>query len=102
MSKKVYVKPYPKEFREQVVSAGAAGGSQRAGGGPGIRDFGGFGDGAGCSRRSATRAAVTDGLSSPEREELVRLRRETRRLRMEREILSKAAAWFARETDSIA
>ncbi len=53
MSKKVYVKPYPKEFREQVV-------------------------------------------------QLVRLRREIRRLRMEREILSKAAAWFARETDSIA
>ena len=43
-----------------------------------------------------------DSLSSPEREELVRLRREIRRLRMEREILSKAAAWFARETDSIA
>ncbi len=42
-----------------------------------------------------------DGLSSPEREELVRLRREIRRLRMEREILSKAAAWFARETASM-
>lgn len=41
----------------------------------------------------------TDGLKTEEREELSRLRRENARLREEREILSKAAAWFAQETD---
>jgi transposase len=42
-----------------------------------------------------------DGLTSAERDELHRLRRENRRLRQERDILSKAAAWFARETGVI-
>lgn len=41
-----------------------------------------------------------DGLTSADREELNRLRRENRELKMEREILKKAAAWFARESDS--
>jgi transposase len=38
------------------------------------------------------------GLTTPEREELARLRRENRKLKEEREILSKAAAWFATES----
>jgi transposase len=42
-----------------------------------------------------------DGLTTQEKEELQRLRRENKQLRVEREILAKAAAWFARETDAV-
>jgi len=42
-----------------------------------------------------------DGLTTDEREKLRRLRRENKTLREEREILRKAAAWFATETGSI-
>ena len=40
-------------------------------------------------------------LNPAEREELARLRRENKQLRQERDILSRAAAWFARETGTI-
>ena len=50
---------------------------------------------AGQAERDAGRR--TDGPTSAEREELIRLRRENQRLRQERDILAKAAAWFARD-----
>ena len=40
---------------------------------------------------------IKDGLTSAEQAEIVHLRRETRRLEMENEILRRAAAYFARE-----
>jgi transposase len=42
-----------------------------------------------------------DGVTTAERGEINRLRREVKQLKLERDILSKAAAWFARETDVI-
>ena len=42
---------------------------------------------------------VRDALSSVERDELARLRRENKRLLMERDILAKATAWFAAKGD---
>lgn len=49
-------------------------------------------------RDARTRAEDPDGLSESERAELARLRRENADLRLDREILRKAAAFFARET----
>ena len=43
----------------------------------------------------------SDGLTTEARKELVELKRENKRLRMERDILKQAAAWFARESGSI-
>ena len=54
-----------------------------------------------CLRRWVSQADVNDGgkpgLTSDERAELVRLRREKRVLEMEVEILKRASAYFARE-----
>jgi len=55
-------------------------------------------------RRWVTRAEIDAGngppgaLTTAEREELARLRRENKRLQMERDILKKAAAFFAKES----
>ena len=91
--------PYPPEFRQQMVELVRAGRSPESLGrefepsAQAIRNWVAQAD-----RDEGRRA---DGLTSVEREELQRLKRENRKLRQEREILAKAAAWFARETGSV-
>ena len=92
--------PYPPEFRRQIVDL------IRAGRDPddlarefeptaqSIRNWVASAGGRGGERPDK-------GLSSGENDELLRLRRENRQLRQERDILSKAAAWFARETGTL-
>jgi transposase len=91
--------PYPPEFRRQMIEL------VRAGRDPGqlAKEFE---PSAQAIRNWVQQADVDegrreDGLTSAENEELRRLRRENRQLREEREILAKAAAWFARETGSV-
>jgi transposase len=91
--------PYPPEFRQQMVDLVRAGRSPEEL----AREFEPTAE---SIRNWVKRADLdtgrrTDGLTSDEREELSRLRRENRQLKQEREILSKAAAWFAQETGTI-
>jgi transposase len=53
---------------------------------------------AGADRKEGLREEKSVAVTLTEREELIRLRREIKQLRLERDILSRAAAWFARET----
>ena len=65
--------PYSPEFRRQMVDLVGAG-----------------------------REEKSETLGAAERDALVRLRRENKQLRVERDILSRAAAYFARETGAVA
>ena len=90
---------YPAEFRRQIVDLVRAGRSPEEL----AREF----EPTAQSIRNWVAQSARDGgrcdggLTTAEREELHRLRRENRQLKLEREILSKAAAWFARETNTI-
>jgi transposase len=91
--------PYPPEFRRQMVELVRAGRSPEELAkefeptAQAIRNW--------VAQSDRDEGRRSDGLTSAEREELRRLRRENKQLRIEREILAKAAAWFARETGSI-
>ena len=87
---------YRPEFREQIIALARAGRS--------IVDLAREFEPCSHTIRGWLRSAgvaeggggvAVDPLSAEEREELRRLRRENRQLRQERDILSKAAAWFA-------
>lgn len=92
--------PYPAEFRQQMIELARAGKTPTEL----AREFE-------CSAQTITNWVAQDavdrgkplpgkdGLSSAEREELSRLRRENRQLKTERDILAKATAWFAKKSD---
>lgn len=91
--------PYPKEFKQSLVDLVHSGRKPEE-----------LAEEFGCSsasiriwvgREDADAGRRSDVLTTDEREELRRLRKENRQLRLEREILSKATAWFARETGKI-
>jgi transposase len=91
--------PYPAEFRARMVDLVRAGRTQKSL----SREFN-------VSERTIwlwVRQADldsglrSDGPTTDEKQELARLRRENERLREERDILKKAAAWFAQEEEAV-
>ena len=90
--------PYPEEFRREAVAlirsgqrslaeaSKSLGVSQQT-----LRNW---------LKQADVEAGVAEGVTGEEREELRRLRREVRVLREEREILKKAAAFFAKENET--
>lgn len=96
---KQHPRSYPPDFREKVVELARTG-----------RNLDDLAHEFGLARQTVRNwvkqadldaGRRSDGLTSKEHDELSRLRRENKRLTIENEILSKAAAWFARETNSI-
>ena len=87
--------PYPQEFRDGAISLVRGGRSipdvarELAISPQSLRNW--------LKQNQLDRRERDDGLTSSEREELRRLRRENARLKQEKEILRKAAAFFARE-----
>lgn len=88
--------PYPPEFRRQMVELVRSGRTPQ----DLAREFEPSAQSIAYWVRQSERDAGQRRDGAPtgaEREELSRLRRENHRLRQERDILAKAAAWFARD-----
>ena len=95
--------PYSPEFRRQMIDLVRAGRSPEDLSRefePTAQSIGAWVSAA--DKQEGRREEVIPGLAASERDELMRLRRENKQLRVERDILSKAAAWFARETGAVA
>ena len=90
--------PYPPEYRRKIVALVRAGrnphelASEFECSAQTIRNW--------VAQAEADAGKRDDVLTSVEREELRKLRRENKQLKLEREILANATAWFARETNS--
>lgn len=92
--------PYPAEFRQQIIELAATGKAPAELSrefGPTTQTILNWLAQAACD--TGKPHVGKEGLSTVEREELLRLRRECRQLKMERDILAKATAWFARKSD---
>ena len=91
--------PYTPEFRRRIVELARAGRSveelakEFEPSSPTIRKW--------ILQADLDEGRRNDGPTTKELSELRQLRRENRRLREERDILKKAAAWFAQESESI-
>ena len=88
--------PYPAEFRQQIIELARAGRTPAQL----SREFGPTAQSianwiAQEVRDRGKPAACKEGLSTAEREELIRLRRQLCEVQQERDILAKATAWFA-------
>jgi transposase len=107
--------PYATAFRQQIVELYAAGRTpgelsaefgcskaaihdwvKKAGA---LRDLPDGGRAVKQVHRQAQRVHAAAALSQEEREELLRLRKQVRQLQLERDILSKATAWFAHKSE---
>lgn len=92
-------KQYPSEYRREIVALVRSGRSPEAvardfePSAPTIQNW--------VKQADVDEGRRSDGTTARERKELGRLKRENKRLRLERDIQKKAAAWFAQESDSI-